>query len=709
MKNLFQKFSIVAVAMLFALVATHSASAGTASWANPNNPAYGTIAGLSGTSIVASKVYGSTTYTPTSSANAGDRIAVVIYFHNDGNANATQTRVKLSVPSGSASSFTLNGSVFSGFIGKTGSTTINLSSSQTLSFIPGSLRVGYDRNLNGTSVANEQDIFSNALGLDIGTIPGMNTCGTDPLCHQGYIALGFQVSQAQTQTHQCNNGVDDDGDGRIDMNDSGCSYPTDDSEYNQTSQTYQCNNGYDDDGDGYIDMNDSGCSYTTDDSEYTSSNNNSLYVYTDQYSWINQNTGNVTLNGHYSGNNNYSSDTYFEYRQNNYNNRTVHAGVYYDSNRSFSVSLYNLEQGTYDYRACVNSSSYCGSWLSFNVNSTYYPPINNQQPTVQTLSPIQYDYNFATLDGVYNMNGCSGTTYFEYGPNNNFGYTTPPVSRSGSGSMSQSINGLIPQTTYSYRAVLQNCMGTYRGSTLSFTTTATPTVIPNNPPTVITRTIVNTTNVGGGSRFIRLTIDNGRDTVVRNDELFYDVAWENITKTDLHDLVLEISFPKELQVVGTDRGQIDRAANIVYVNISELKGLEKDDMTVRAKITTNSLKDNDPVTARAIMAFENPTNKAQENAIAYDSDTYLANTNVLGASIFGLGFLPGTLAGWLFIILLLVLLILVIRYLTRREQHNHYYPKDDSQIPPMPMTPMGSTTTTTTDVDYTPYRPTPKN
>jgi hypothetical protein len=190
--------------------------------------------------------------------------------------------------------------------------------------------------------------------------------------------------------------------------------------------------------------------------------------------------------------------------------------------------------------------------------------------------------------------------------------------------------------------------------------------------------------------------------------LAYDVEWENISNQDLKDLVLEISIPESLQIVNIDRGQIDHKTNTVYVNISTLKAGERDDTTVRAKVT-GTLQSNESVTARAIIAFENPENKAQENAIAYDSDSYLASQNVLGASIFGLGFLPGTLAGWLFIILLIILLILLIRYATGRiEQKNHYYhyPDDSGNVPPVP--PVTGTSTTTT-VDYTPYRPTPKN
>lgn len=985
MKSIIKKLYSIAVIAILALSGSSSAFAGAVSWAYPNNPTFGTINGLSGTSIVDSKVYGSSSYTQTSSVSAGDKVAVLVYFHNNGDADSTNTLIKLDKPTGNSTSFTLNGSVSGGGASKTGSTTINISSSQNLTFIPGSLRVSYDQGRTSVPVSNETDIFTN--GLNIGTIRGMHTCGTNPLCAQGSVALGFQVSSTQTPTgsrpsvitgsylpfseadgfatlngsvspngsaactyfeyrynygqvittpencsnttttgnfsispvrindlaggtyeyhacarnsyglqcgdtltfyitrpasYQCSNNIDDDGDGFKDFpNDPGCSSATDNSEapyntvsqctinsfsasptnvdnggyttlswstsncdylsidgvsypangsgtfgplysgheyelnawksggsanpqvrtiyvgvnqanqtqcvvnqfyatptnvsaggyttlywstancdyvtidgvnygtsgsgtfgplysgrnyelrawksnntsnvqtrsayvgVNQVNQSYECNDSRDNDGDGYTDYpNDPGCDgyYDNSESPYNSASIN-LNVYTEDYSWINQDSGSVILRGRYTGNTYGSTRTYFEYRLNGQSSRTITSDISNNSSLSFNVSLYNLSQGSYEYRACAsNSYNQCGNWLSFYVGQNY---INqNPQPTVQTMSALYRDATTVTLDGYMNTNGCSSlSTYFEYGLNGNYTWNTNAITRNNSGSIAQYVTGLSPNTTYTYRAVATGCGYTVRGNQLSFTTTGqnfNTNTNTNNTTTTIIRNITTGTNIGGGARYIRLTIDNGRDTVVRGDELIYDVTWENITKKDLQDLVLEVSLPEGLQITSTDRGQIDKAANTVYVNIRELRGLEKDDMTIRARVKGTAFKDNDPVTARAIIAFENPENKAQENAIAYDSDSYLSTTNVLGASIFGLDFLPGTLAGWLFIILLLILIILIIRYTTRgREEHHHYYQSEGTPVPPPTATPV-TTTVTTSEVEYTPYRPTPK-
>ncbi len=98
-----------------------------------------------------------------------------------------------------------------------------------------------------------------AIGVFVGYVIG-----------SGNITGKYVFTSDWTKVKQCNNGVDDDGDGWIDWpNDLGCQGKADNSEYDQESvRVYECGDRYDNDGDGYIDYPvDPGCVDFKDDSE----------------------------------------------------------------------------------------------------------------------------------------------------------------------------------------------------------------------------------------------------------------------------------------------------------------------------------------------------------------------------------------------------------------------------------------------------------
>lgn len=83
---------------------------------------------------------------------------------------------------------------------------------------------------------------------------------TTKSCSTGYICS----DGACTKIYACNDGIDNDGDGKTDYpNDPGCASSTDNDERTGAA----CDDGSDNDGDGKIDMNDAGCSSVTDNDE----------------------------------------------------------------------------------------------------------------------------------------------------------------------------------------------------------------------------------------------------------------------------------------------------------------------------------------------------------------------------------------------------------------------------------------------------------
>ncbi len=85
----------------------------------------------------------------------------------------------------------------------------------------------------------------------------------------GNITGKYVFTSDWTKIKQCNNGVDDDGDGWIDWpNDIGCESKVDNTEYSQDNIVYQCSDRIDNDNDGRVDYPaDLQCKSPTDTSE----------------------------------------------------------------------------------------------------------------------------------------------------------------------------------------------------------------------------------------------------------------------------------------------------------------------------------------------------------------------------------------------------------------------------------------------------------
>jgi hypothetical protein len=128
---------------------------------------------------------------------------------------------------------------------------------------------------------------------------------------------------------------------------------------------------------------------------------------------------------------------------------------------------------TYHYRAVTAGSALsCGGDQSFTTSDTI--------PSVTTSAASSVTYNSASLNGILNDKGSAGTVnvYFEWGTDTNYGNTTIAQPVTVTGTFSDSIGGLSPNTTYHYRAAGEG-NGTGYGADQVFTTLALPGVTIN--------------------------------------------------------------------------------------------------------------------------------------------------------------------------------------------------------------------------------------
>lgn len=154
--------------------------------------------------------------------------------------------------------------------------------------------------------------------------------------------------------------------------------------------------------------------------------------------------------------------------------------------QSFTQTLLGLAESTTYYYRAVFSNTYgtaYGSILSF---STPQCTSTALAPVVTTSSASSVYQNSATLNGFVTPNNSNTNAWFEWGTSLVFGNTTASVNYgTNATSFSNSISGLMANTTYYYRAVAQSSQGTSYGSTMSFGTSQSNFV--NSAPVVSTR------------------------------------------------------------------------------------------------------------------------------------------------------------------------------------------------------------------------------
>ena len=572
----------------------------------------------------------------------GQVVSVAVYYHNTG-TQAENAIIRINTPStmGASASHVISG----GVNGTNGSATINISSAQTLTFIPGTARWYPNQSANETPLPNGQngsELFGS--GLSVGSIaPGWGT--------QGSVVFHMRVGQTVQQTYACNDNIDNDGDGLIDMNDSGCTSQTDTDEYNYVQPpAYACNDGYDNDGDGRIDMNDPGCSSTYD---------------TDEYNYVQPTT--------YACNDGYDNDSDGRIDMNDPGCSSIYDTDEYNYVQPITYACNDNIDNDGDGRIDMNDSG-CSSIY----DTDEYNYIQQQvAPDVTTIPATFVGNSSARLNGAvtFASNGIQTTAWFEYGTTQNMGsttatqiVTTQPVACVTTPcttlpvyyqtvSFSQSATSLSPNTIYYFRAVAQNSSGTDYGQVLSFTTGSVPVVIPVQPgPTVIY------TGGGSGSNLVMLKITPDYENVNVGDVVNYLVEYKNISGRTLDNVIIRVILPQEILFKKSTTG-IFSTDNGLTVELGTLVRNQEGKFSLQGEILVGA-KNRDLLVTTAHMVFTDSRTTAQEDALAYAMNTVAGRNNSLlaGLALFGAdGILPNTLLGWLILILIILAIVLLVR------------------------------------------------
>jgi len=155
---------------------------------------------------------------------------------------------------------------------------------------------------------------------------------------------------------------------------------------------------------------------------------------------------------------------------------------------SSNVNVASVDSGTGRLRAAgPGEATVTATHAGFTGHTTVY--VDLRPPVVATNPATYVASNSATLNGSVNPGGLPTTVHIQYGTTTSYGHTTTSQSYNGHGtqSVTANISGLSASTTYHFRIVATNSIGTSYGSDGTFTTlTATGSpVAATNPATLI--------------------------------------------------------------------------------------------------------------------------------------------------------------------------------------------------------------------------------
>jgi len=151
------------------------------------------------------------------------------------------------------------------------------------------------------------------------------------------------------------------------------------------------------------------------------------------------------------------------------------------------------------------------------LGATAATPALAAAPTATTTAATDVTATTAELNGAVVPNQEATTYHFEFGPTAAYGARTPdggPLSGNAAKTVSATLTGLAPSTTYHFRLVAVNASGTATGADLTFITpaasgTPAPAVTIRTAPRTVTfgRSATITGEVAGAAAGVKVELD----------------------------------------------------------------------------------------------------------------------------------------------------------------------------------------------------------
>ena len=381
-------------------------------------------------------------------------------------------------------------------------------------------------------------------------------------------------------------------------------------------------------------------------------------------------TASATLNGSVNGDGQ-SVTAWFEYGTNTNLSQRTSENNYGSGFSSVSAPIYNLNPNTtYYFRVVGQTSSQgriYGNILSFQTTGNFFqPPIFTPPPIQQPTVFIYADQPNLLFNGATTVrwNTTNATSCFGFGG-----------SAGWLGAKSIGPGSFYTGSLTSTRTYTLTCNNGFASASDSVTVSVQP------QPIVTTRIIATRVAAPATSLVvISSSIDRNQPIVPSldntkprpGDQINYTVTYQNIGTASITNLILRINLPFEVDYLYSNPSNPVITGNVLTFNLGSLRANGSGTVTVRVRVREN-IPEGTSLNFPATLSYIDPAGFPQSVSANVSaevirdeeiiSEEVKNEVNLLGANVFGAGFWPDSLFGWLLLIILILLLAWLVKYL----------------------------------------------
>ncbi|MHB9019893.1 MAG: hypothetical protein ACYC3G_03440, partial [Minisyncoccota bacterium] len=563
-------------------------------------------------------------------ASAGDVITFKIYYHNTGTDNATQTRFRLNLPTGTFNSQSITGQVWAqNAVASMGAVQVNLTSSQSLSLVPGNTYWYKYTTLTALPFNQTGNEVITTEGLNLGDI----AFGSE---NAGYVLVRVMVSGTSTGSGTTSSSsISTNSASSISLNNAILNGTVD--SINQVADVWFEYGTSNDALTNLTQVQRVGLTFTAQNFDYVLTNlsPNTTYYFRAVRKNISSgvetrgeilsfNTNNVSSN---SSSNYYSSGApevttnYVVADSIDYNSATLDAfikpngsntvawftywscetqDIYDQKTEKWRVSVTDYQADfqqkitglmpdtCYYFRAEAENENgtASGNDRVFRTrSSSIASSITFSQPTVLTSQAMFVRENSALINGSVVPNNADTSVWFEWSenPEMTIGLNKSIGQNAGSGTSevytAHSLSGLTLNKTYYFRVVAQNSYGTTKGNINKFTTVKVAEVIP------VPAASTNTPSIQAPIKYLTLEGEFDNTNPRAGSKVIYGINYKNNSKSTLKDAVLKITLPNEVNYMTSSFANVKQDGTVLTFKLGDIAPGSSGTVSTKLKIT----------------------------------------------------------------------------------------------------------------------------